>query len=53
MCDGPANALMDLTLGNAVENCSPGELAARATEITEAAYRSWGSSILEPVLPPA
>ena len=52
-CDGPPNTLVDLTLGNAVENCSPGELAARATEITETAYRSWRSSRLEPVISPS
>jgi predicted dehydrogenase len=51
---GPATALIDLTVGRegAVNN-SPGELAARTTEIVHAAYQSWRSGQAEPVpLPP-
>jgi hypothetical protein len=39
-CDGPPNALVDLALGTDVQNCSPGELGARAVEILDAGYRS-------------
>lgn len=39
-CDGPPNALVDLALGRAVENCSPGELGARTVELLAAAYES-------------
>jgi predicted dehydrogenase len=39
-CDGPPNTLVDLALGKDVQNCSPGELGARAVEIVDAAYRS-------------
>src|SRR5262249_41141769 len=39
-CDGPPNALVDLTLGRPVQNCSPGELGARTVEILYAVYRS-------------
>jgi predicted dehydrogenase len=39
-CDGPPNALVDLALGRAVENCSPGELGARTVEVLDAIYRS-------------
>jgi predicted dehydrogenase len=48
-CDGPPNTLIDLALGKDVENCSPGELGARATEIIDAAYRSAGSGRMEAV----
>jgi predicted dehydrogenase len=48
-CDGPPNTLVDLALGKAVENCSPGELGARAVEIVDAAYRSARSGKLEPI----
>lgn len=47
--DGPAHALADLALGLPVENRSSGELAARTTEIIEAAYASWRSGALETV----
>lgn len=49
-CDGPPNALIDLALGRDVENCSPGELAARTVELLDAAYRSARSDRLEPVV---
>ena len=39
-CDGPVHTLVDLALGRDVRNCSPGQVGARAVEITEAAYRS-------------
>src|SRR4051812_43112184 len=48
-CDGPPNALVDLALGKDVRNWSPGELGARAVEITDAAYRSARSGQLETV----
>jgi predicted dehydrogenase len=48
-CDGPPQALVDLALGQEVENCSSGELGARTVEILEAAYRSAGSGRIEPV----
>jgi predicted dehydrogenase len=48
-CDGPPNTLVDLALGKDVENCSPGELGARAVEIIDAAYRSARSGQLEAV----
>jgi len=48
-CDGPPNTLVDLALGKDVENCSPGELGARAVEIVDAAYRSARSGKLEEV----
>ena len=48
-CSGPPNALIDLALGRSVENCSPGELGARSTEITEAAYASWRSGKAESI----
>jgi len=48
-CDGPPNALVDLALGQDVENCSPGELGARTVEILDAAYRSAASGSLEHV----
>ena len=52
VCDGPANTLIDLTLGRDVENRSPGELGARSTEITEAGYRSMRSGKAEAVWAP-
>lgn len=48
-CDGPPNALVDLALGMAVDNCSPGELGARSVEIIDAAYRSAQSGQVEQV----
>jgi predicted dehydrogenase len=48
-CDGPPNTLVDLALGKEVDNCSPGELAARAVEIVDAAYRSAESGTLETI----
>jgi predicted dehydrogenase len=48
-CAGPPHALVDLALGKDVENCSPGELGARAVEILEAAYRSAVSGRVEQV----
>jgi predicted dehydrogenase len=51
---GPATALVDLTLGLPdAENRSPGELAARVTEIVQAAYASWRSGLPEDVPLPA
>ena len=47
---GPATALVDLTAGNeGAVNRSPGELAARTTEIVQAAYESWRSGQSEPI----
>jgi len=48
-CDGPPNTLVDLALGKDVRNFSPGELGARAVEITDAAYRSARSGQLETI----
>jgi predicted dehydrogenase len=48
-CIGPPTTLVDLTLGEDVENCSPGELGARTVELLDAAYRSARSGQLEPV----
>jgi predicted dehydrogenase len=48
-CDGPPNTLVDLALGKDVDNCSPGDLAARTVEILDAAYRSAASGQLEQV----
>ena len=39
-CRGPVEALVDLALGRPVRNESPGWVAARTVEITDAAYRS-------------
>ena len=44
--------IIDLALGRDVENCSPGELGARSTEITEAGYLSMHSGRAEPVWVP-
>jgi predicted dehydrogenase len=52
-CEGPIDALVDLALGRAVTNNSPGELAARTVEILDAAYRSADSGAVEAIaLPP-
>lgn len=48
-CDAAANTLVDIALGQDVENCSPGELGARVVEILEAAYRSSQSNRIESV----
>ncbi len=50
-CDGPPNALVDLALGEPVENCSPGELGARTVEILDALYRSVATGRFEPTRP--
>jgi predicted dehydrogenase len=42
-CDGPPNRFVDLILGCEKDNLSPGEVAARATDILDAAYRSASS----------
>jgi predicted dehydrogenase len=42
-CDGPPNRFVDLILGHETANQSPGEVAARATGILDAAYRSAAS----------
>lgn len=42
-CDGPPNALIDLTLGQDVPNRSTADLGARTVEFVEAAERSAGS----------
>lgn len=39
-CDGPSRALIDLSRGLSTDNRSSGELAARTSEIFEAAYAS-------------
>lgn len=39
-CDGPPHRFVDLILGQAQENLSPGEVAARSVELLDAAYRS-------------
>jgi predicted dehydrogenase len=47
---GPASALIGLTVGEqGAENRSPGELAARVTEIIQAAYQSWRTGNPEPI----
>lgn len=43
-CVGPPNALVDLALGEDVQNCSPGWLGARTVEILDACYRSASSA---------
>lgn len=48
-CEGPPAALLDLALGRATENCSPGELGARTVELLDATYRSARSGRLEAV----
>lgn len=48
-CTGPANTLVDLALGRATENRSPGWLAAQATEMTAAGYDSWRSGRAEDI----
>jgi predicted dehydrogenase len=42
-CDGPPNALVDLTLGRDTVNRSPAELGARTVEVIAAAYASASS----------
>jgi predicted dehydrogenase len=44
---GPANALVDIALGRAANDCAPGELGARTVEALETAYRSSRSGKLE------
>jgi predicted dehydrogenase len=39
-CIGPPHALVDLALGEDVQNCSPGWLGARTVDILDACYRS-------------
>lgn len=48
-CDGPPNRFIDLILGREQVNYSPGEVAARATDILDAAYRSAASGCPESV----
>ncbi len=48
-CVGPPNRLVDLILGRETLNLSPGEVAARATDILDAAYRSAASGHQEGV----
>jgi predicted dehydrogenase len=52
-CDGPPNALVDLALGRAVQNCSPGELGARTVELLDAIYRSGRTGTPAPVSEPS
>jgi predicted dehydrogenase len=42
-CDGPVNRFIDLILGQATENISTGDVAAKTIELIEAAYRSFAS----------
>jgi predicted dehydrogenase len=39
-CDGPPNQFVDLILGHTKVNQSPGEVAAEAVALLDAAYRS-------------
>lgn len=48
-CDGPPHRFVDLILGRETVNLSPGEVAARATDILDAAYRSADSGRQESV----
>ncbi|MDB5076538.1 MAG: Oxidoreductase domain protein, partial [Chloroflexi bacterium] len=48
-CDGPPNRFVDLILGKSDRNDSPGEVAARAVELLDAAYRSARSHAVERV----
>jgi predicted dehydrogenase len=50
-CVGPPHALVDLTLGLDVENCSPGWLGARTVEILDACYRSAASGAVAKIEP--
>jgi predicted dehydrogenase len=43
LCDGPVNRFIDLILGKATENLSPGDVAAKTIEMIEAAYKSFAS----------
>lgn len=45
---GPANALVDVALGRATNDCAPGDLGARTVEALDAAYRSARSGAVEP-----
>jgi len=48
-CEGPPNRFVDLILGLAERNDSPGEAAARSVELLDAAYRSAASGAPERV----
>jgi predicted dehydrogenase len=48
-CDGPPNNFVDLVLGKASVNYSPGEAAMRSVELLDAAYRSAASGRPEAV----
>ncbi len=48
-CDVPPNRFIDLVLGKSERNDSPGETAARAVELLDAAYRSSRSHVPERV----
>jgi predicted dehydrogenase len=49
-CDGPPNNFVDLVLGKATQNWSPGEAAMRSVELLDAAYRSAASGRAEQVV---
>ena len=48
-CDGPPNNFVDLILGKTDVNWAPGDVAMRAIEILDAAYRSAVSGVAETV----
>ena len=48
-CGGPPHRFIDLILGKAVRNDSPGEVAMRSVELLDAAYRSARSGAMESV----
>jgi predicted dehydrogenase len=48
-CDGPPHNFIDLILGQAHVNWSPGEAAMRSVELLDAAYRSARSGVVETV----
>jgi predicted dehydrogenase len=48
-CDGPPDTLVNLALGRAADNCSPGWLAARTVDILDACYRSARSGAVAPI----
>jgi len=48
-CEQPVHALVDICLGRAGENLSPGFVGMRAVEALDALYRSAASGRLEPV----
>jgi predicted dehydrogenase len=48
-CEGPPNNFVDLVLGKAEVNWSPGEAAMRSVLLLDAAYRSAASGRAEPV----